>query len=186
MKNIQLCFGLILPLLMAGCAGVTDRQAEAPVYDPYKTAPAARKKPASEKSTPSHAVETSPLKPSAPPTWARPVEPSQTEHLSPVVVALISDAERNSGTGNLDSAVATLERGLRIEPRNATLMYKLAEVRLKQSQPRLAEDLARKAALLAGRDTKLKRDSWLLIARARKMQGDDTGERQAKQKAYGL
>lgn len=106
-------------------------------------------------------------------------------HTSPAVVALMSDADRNSKAGNLDAASATVERALRIEPRNATLVYKLAELRLKQEKPRLAEDLAKKAILLAANDTALKKRSWLLVSEAREMQGNKQGAAEARNKAAG-
>lgn len=105
--------------------------------------------------------------------------------LAPAVVALLSQADKNYKAGKYGLAVATIERALRIEPRNATLVYKLASVRLKQSKPRLAEDLAKKAALLAGNNTLIKRRAWLLIAEARRLQGNRYGAKEAKLKAAG-
>ena len=197
MKFPRLFLICSLPALMAGCAGVTEQQAAIPAIEPVIKAPVpdhkVYKKPEPkpvepvirQKASPPPPAEvvTIPLEPEAPPEWATSVEPSQPARLSPVVVALISDADQNSRSGNLDSAVASLERGLRIEPRNATLIYKLAEVRLKQSKPRLAEDLAKKSALLAGSDRILKRQSWLLIAEARKLQGNFAGAKEAEFKA---
>ncbi|MGR9053524.1 MAG: tetratricopeptide repeat protein [Gammaproteobacteria bacterium] len=175
-------------LFVAGCSSLTGYQPPAPVYEPYpRTSRMQKPEPVVPAPPPRpQAVETTPLEPSAPPAWATKVERYEPERLSPVVVALLSDAEKNTGSGDLDAAVSTLERGLRIEPRNATLVYKLAEVRLKQSQPRLAEDLAKKAALLAGADRVLKKKSWLLVAKARVMQGDNAGAQEAEQKAAGL
>lgn len=132
------------------------------------------------------AAQTFPLEPEPPPAWATPEPTRQAAQLSPVAVAMLTDAERNVGAGHLDSAAAALERGLRIEPRNATLMYKLAEIRLKQAQPTLAEDLAKKSALLAGNDQALKKRCWLLIAEARKQRGDSYGAREAELKAQNL
>lgn len=102
---------------------------------------------------------------------------------SPAVGSLVMAANENSHGGKLDSAVASIERAIRIEPRNATLYYKLAVLRLKQSKPRLAEDLARKAALLAVNDNTLKRHSWLLIANARELQKNVAGAKNAKAEA---
>ncbi len=103
--------------------------------------------------------------------------------LSPAVNALASAANHDSQSGNIEAATATIERAIRIEPRNATLYYKLALLKLKQSKPRLAEDLAKKAALLASTDAELKKHSWLLVARAREMQGDLKGGKAARAKA---
>ena len=103
--------------------------------------------------------------------------------LSPAVLALVSEAEQNSKAGDLDSAVITIERALRIDSRNPTLTYKLAKLRLQQSKPRLAEDLAKKAAFLSANDKTLKRQSWLLISEARRQQKNYYGAKEAKLKA---
>lgn len=113
-----------------------------------------------------------------------PFEPLESfAPLSPAVSALALAANQNSKSGDIESATTTIERAIRIEPRNATLYYKLALLRLKQSKPRLAEDLAKKAALLASNDAQLKKHSWLLVARAREMQGDLKGGKEARTKA---
>jgi hypothetical protein len=127
--------------------------------------------------------------PAAPPEPVAPKEPETLVPLetfppqSPAVGSLVMAANENSQGGNLDSAVSSIERAIRIEPRNATLYYKLAVLRLNQSKPRLAEDLARKAALLAVNDTALKKHSWLLIANARELQNNVAGANKAKAEA---
>jgi len=103
--------------------------------------------------------------------------------LSPAVNALASAANQSSKSGDIEAATTTIERAIRIEPRNATLYYKLAVLRLKQSKPKLAEDLAKKALLLATNDTTLKKHSWLLVARARELLGDSNGSIEAKAQA---
>ena len=122
--------------------------------------------------------------PPPPPPLPPAFEPLETfAPLSPAVSALALAAAQNSQSGNIESATTTIERAIRIEPRNATLYYKLALLKLKQSKPRLAEDLAKKAALLASNDAQLKKHSWLLVARAREMQGDLAGGKEARAKA---
>ena len=101
----------------------------------------------------------------------------------PAVIALLTEADRNRATGDLDAAVVSTERALRIDSRNPTLTYKLAQLRIKQNKPQLAEELAGKAALLAGGDLDLKRKSWLLIAEARRMQQNYQGAKEAKAKS---
>ncbi len=105
---------------------------------------------------------------------------------SPAVLALMGEADKRSREGDLESAVVTIERALRIDSRNPLLTYKLAELRLKQSKPRLAEDLAKKAALLSSNDLALKKSSWLLISEARRRQKNYYGAKQAKIKAESL
>ena len=125
----------------------------------------------------------------APPVPEPPKEPEalvpleNLAPLSPAVGSLVMAANENSQGGNLDSAVASIERAIRIEPRNATLYYKLAVLRLQQSKPRLAEDIARKAALLAVNDNPLKKHSWLLVAKAREQQKNIEGANKAKAEA---
>jgi tetratricopeptide (TPR) repeat protein len=118
------------------------------------------------------------------PTPFQPIEPSASS--SPAVGALMSAANQNSQAGNLDSAIATIERARNIEPKNAGLYYKLALLRLKQSKPKLAEELAKKAAHLAAGDRHLKKHSWLLIAHARELQKDFQGAKAARDKAAGF
>jgi hypothetical protein len=101
----------------------------------------------------------------------------------PAVLALISESDKSRSVGELDAAVIAMERALRIDTRNATLTYKLAQLRIKQNKPQLAEELAGKSALLAGSDLDLKRKSWLLIAEARRMQQNLQGAKEAKHKA---
>ncbi|SJM90574.1 hypothetical protein [Crenothrix polyspora] len=107
-------------------------------------------------------------------------------HLSAPVNALVLAAKQDTDRGNPEAAGVALERAIRIEPRNATLYYKLAVARLNQSQPRLAEDLAKKAALLASEDRELKKHSWLLIAKARELLSNPEGAKAARKKAEGF
>ena len=109
-----------------------------------------------------------------------------TKPMSPAVLALVSEAERSSASGDLESAVVTIERALRIDSRNPTLTYKLAAIRLKQFKPRLAEDLAKKAALLSADDKALKKKSWLLISEARRQQKNYHGAKEARLKADNI
>ncbi len=125
-----------------------------------------------------------PIKPPEPVEVLQPLEPLQSlGTVKPAVGALAMSADQSHSSGNLDAAVATIERAIRIEPRNPALYYKLAELRLKQSKPRLAEDLAKKSALLASNNPALKKQSWLLIGNARVMQKDYAGAKAARAKA---
>jgi hypothetical protein len=129
------------------------------------------------------------IAPVAPPVADAPKQPDELKPLetfapqTPAVGSLVMAANEESQGGNLDSAVSSIERAIRIEPRNAALYYKLAVLRLKQSKPRLAEDLARKAALLAVNDNNLKKHSWLLVANARDLQNNIDGAKKAKAEA---
>ncbi|MEO5343852.1 MAG: tetratricopeptide repeat protein [Gammaproteobacteria bacterium SHHR-1] len=102
---------------------------------------------------------------------------------SGTVLALLRSAETQERAGQLPAAAATLERALRIQPRNAVLWNQLAQVRFKQGQYARANSLAGKSNALAGDDSALRRNNWLLIARVKKAQGDEYGASEAKAKA---
>ena len=96
--------------------------------------------------------------------------PSQVEikpTFSSPVQSLLEESHRLQASGDLAGAVASIERALRIEPRNAYLWNRLAHLRLDQGEGKRAEELAAKSTSLAGSDSKLKADNLSLIARAR-------------------
>jgi len=105
---------------------------------------------------------------------------------SPAVVALLTEADRQARGGDSGNAAATLERALRIEPRNPVLWHQLAAVRMQQGNYTLAESLARKSNVLAGPDKALQARNWYLIADARRARGDVTGAQAARQRADSL
>lgn len=129
-----------------------------------------------------HSMEQHEATPEAPPQSAPPEAAAQ----SPAVVALLDNADRQAGSGNLDSAAAALERALRIEPRNARLWQRLADIRLRQKQPDQAESLALKSNTLAVGDNATQAGNWRIIAKARRMHGDNDGAREAESRAESL
>ncbi len=107
---------------------------------------------------------------------ARPAAP-------PAVLALMKEADINAASGSYDNAASSLERAIRIQPRSALLWQKLAEVRLQQHQPGLAEDLAKKSNVLAKGNKDLIHKNWVIIADARRQKGDAEGAADAEAKA---
>ena len=102
------------------------------------------------------------------------------------VMELVGEAETQSKTGNFSGAAATLERALRIEPRNPHLWNRLAHIRLQQERFEMAADLAAKSSALAGDNPGLKRDNWLIIAHARRAAGNTAGAAAAEREAKAL
>ncbi len=102
------------------------------------------------------------------------------------VMELVEEADTQSKAGNFAGAAATLERALRIEPRNPHLWNRLAHVRLQQERFEMAADLAAKSSALAGDNPGLKRDNWLIIAHARRSAGDTAGAAAAVREAKAL
>jgi tetratricopeptide (TPR) repeat protein len=106
-------------------------------------------------------------------------EPSPIMSGNKAVIALLDRARLDSGAGRHDAAGASLERGLRIEPRNAWLWNELAQLRLAQGQYAQAIALARKSNSFAGGERRLQALNWRVIGNARVAQGDSAGAEEA-------
>ncbi len=102
---------------------------------------------------------------------------------SPVLVSLLTQSRQAAGRGELARAAELIERGLRIEPDNARLWSRLAQIRLEQGRFSQAESLARKSNRFAQGRADLLEANWRLIARARSQRGDEAGAEQARQTA---
>ena len=102
----------------------------------------------------------------------------------PAVVALEKDIETEFRARHYGDAAAQIDRALRIQPKNAELWHVLAEIRLRQNQPALAEDLAKKSNSLAKSNDELVKSNWRIIADARRQQGDGAGAQDALEKAW--
>ena len=115
----------------------------------------------------------------------QPAQPAVTTS-SPAVVALLGQAENQANNGDLGAAAASLERAIRIEPRNPLLWYHLATVRLAQQEAAQAEQLAVKSNSLAAGNRVQQSRNWRLIARARRALGDAAGAGAAERRAREL
>ena len=106
-----------------------------------------------------------------------PAPAARTENVA--IAGLMDTARADTAAGRLANAAATLERALRIEPRNPRLWQELARVRLKQGQYAQAESVAARSNSWAGSDNALRAENWRLIAEARTARGDAEGARTA-------
>lgn len=167
-----------------GCSSFSGKQKPAPVYGQIDSAQKLSGQ-AKVDSVTTRPVTTAQVKVDHKPVILKQEEinvapPTQS---AGVVVALLEQADASYEQGNINDSVATIERALRIEPRNAMLLHKLATLRFQQGQPDLAENLAKKSALLAEGNAKLKKQNWLLIAEVRRQLGDSKGAASADKKA---
>ena len=95
------------------------------------------------------------------------VEPlSSAPEMSAVARRLLVSSETQSNAGDWDSAANSLERALRLEPRNALLWNKLASVRYQQQDWQQAVQLAAKSNTLSGQNVGLRRQNWNMMANA--------------------
>ena len=100
------------------------------------------------------------------------VIPDRTPDPSAPTLALLRQSQRSADDGDLDSAIAYVERAIRLDSRNPELWLRLARLQLAAKRPGTAEQLAHKAIALAEEDAQ-ERQAWLLVADAREAQGDD-------------
>lgn len=110
---------------------------------------------------------------------------AETKHVSqsPAVVALLNSAKNQSKVGDHDRAVATLERAVKIEPKNALIWHRLAKIYFRQKMYREAINFATRSNALAGVNRLLIGDNWLVIADACAALGDQLGAKSAKTRA---
>ena len=99
------------------------------------------------------------------------------------VASLVASARADAAAGRLVQAASSLERALRIEPRNPHLWQELARVRLKQGDYAQVESVAARSNSWAGGDSRLRAENWRLIAQAREARGDAAGARAALEAA---
>lgn len=90
---------------------------------------------------------------------------------NPAIIALLDRARHDAAAGQREAAGGSLERALRIEPRNAWLWHELAQLRLAQGQYAQAIAMARKSTSFAGGDRRLQAMNWRVIGNARVAQG---------------
>lgn len=91
---------------------------------------------------------------------------------SPVVASLVTAADTEQQAGNWEAAASSLERALRIEPRNAKLWSQLAEVRFEQQDWQQAVQMAAKSNTLLSGNQQLRRRNWFLMVNAYQSMGD--------------
>ena len=122
------------------------------------------------------APQPAPVESAPPAVAAPPVEqpapvpspaPSSTAKESVAIAGLMDSARTDAGAGRLAEAAATLERALRIEPRNPRLWQELARVRLQQGDFAQAESTAQRSNSWAGSDSALRAENARIIEQAR-------------------
>lgn len=138
------------------------------------------------KSQPAATPQPTPAPPRKPaPPAPAPLPPSKvsTPNLPPAAGALASQAEKQRQSGDYAGAAATLERSLRIAPREAYLWNRLARLRMEQGQSAQAGNLAARSNDLAGNKGDVKKDNWRVIAESKRRSGDVAGAGEAEKRA---
>lgn len=101
----------------------------------------------------------------------------------PAVTSLHQQAMRNADNGDHASAIALLERALRIEPRNAFVWTGLAEQHQAAGNHAQAENTASRANGFARSNPYLETRNWRVIAAARRDSGNSSGAELARERS---
>src|SRR3712207_107320 len=110
-----------------------------------------------------------------------PTQPSWPGSNTKAVHSLVEVARSDAAAGRLANAAASMERAIRLDPRNASLWQELARVRLKQGEYVQAEHVALRSNALTRGDGTLRTENWNIIAEARSARGDAEGARSARE-----
>lgn len=105
--------------------------------------------------------------PTLPPPPPEPIPPPAPPPSSGATAALLEQSRQQAAAGNYPLATSSLERALRINPRDAELWLELGRLKLQQGDLAQAENMGRRALSLAGTDATLRRQSEELISAAR-------------------
>lgn len=130
--------------------------------------------------------EPSPLPDTRPPLNPNLPKSIETSGAAAPVISLVKAARASLKQGRTDQAGASLERALRIEPRNAWVWQALAALHIVTQQAEQAESEAKKSTSLGKRNPYLDTENWRLIAEARKLRGDAAGANAALDKREEL
>lgn len=90
----------------------------------------------------------------------------------PVVLAFLEQAESQAASGNSQQAIASLERGIRVKPKDPWLWHQLGVLKLRTQQWLDAISIAEKSNSLAGKNRQLTIGNWQLIAEAHEALGN--------------
>lgn len=114
----------------------------------------------------------------------RPKVPPAT--LSPASKALVTQAQAQRSKGDLPGAAISLERALRIEPRNPLVWIEMGRLRMDQRNYTQAESMGRKALSVAIGDERSQSQAWLLIADALRARDRNTEAEEALERSREL
>ncbi len=105
------------------------------------------------------------------------------------VKSLLDDAKTYYETKQYEQAAASLERAIRIKPRNPIIWHDLAGVRLAQEDWKRAANLAQKSNALAGKNKihkKIRIRNWVVITLACEGMGNAKCANEARNRAQTL
>lgn len=111
----------------------------------------------------------------------RPIDqPKEQVDMPLAALSLLKQADQLRGAGDFSGASSRLERAKRIVPNEPEIYFQLSSLRLDQGSLEDAVNIATQGLVLAGEDRAMKRDLYILIARAHDALGDQDGATKAR------
>jgi tetratricopeptide (TPR) repeat protein len=98
----------------------------------------------------------------------------------------VSQAQAQRKKGDLPGATVSLERALRIEPRNPLLWLEMGRLRMDQRNYPQAENMARKALSMSVGDDSTQSAAWRLIADSLRARDRNPEAEEALERARAL
>ena len=167
-QNVLPGTGALLLAMLAACAG------PAPVR-PEPAAPAAPE----TKETPAE-VQKQVREPARRDSAGVQVYPLQ----NPAVKALLADATKAEEQGDYDAAAGSLERAMRIQPKDPEVLQAMAEIQLHKQDYQQALSFATRSYDDGARVGEICSRNWRTISVARGHLGDKSGASSAEQRAH--
>lgn len=155
---------LLVAMLCIAAAGCT-----APVYEPAPAPPVPRTATNAPPPAPgTGGVPQTPAPEPAPAPPPEPIPPPPPPASSGATAALLQQSRQQSAAGDYAMATSSLERALRINPRDADLWVELGRLKLRQGDYAQAESMGRRGLVVAGNDAARRARCEDLIAAARR------------------
>lgn len=178
---------VVLALVVAGCQtsqgrheGTWPPESNQPIAKPMPgSAPSGVPTPIAPPNAPSDNSFAPP--PPPPPEKVLPNYPKSADEISgAAVLSLMRSAQAARAAGQYGQASGSLERALRIEPRNYFVWSTLADTYLRQKSYDQAVSVAQKSNSLGRGNVYVEQENWRVIRDARTASGDTAGAAEAQ------
>jgi tetratricopeptide (TPR) repeat protein len=160
---------LLSLLLLAACAGKT----------PPSPPPGATQSPATQSPDEDRTVQDRVREPAQQQRGGVQVFPLQ----NPAVKELLKQAEQSENVGDYDSAAVSIERALRIQPRDPELLQRMAEIQLQKKDYQQALNFASRSYDSGPRVGELCNRNWRTMMVAQQALGDNRSANMAEARA---
>ncbi|MBS0366650.1 MAG: hypothetical protein JSR67_12595 [Proteobacteria bacterium] len=181
-RNRPVLKGRMAPLMALALLGASCSMMRSP-GGPQESAPRRSESPGPAATQPAAPAIPAPV---PPPPGEQPAPPPVRQYrLGNAAAALVAQARRQSGSGDVAGAAITLERAQRIEPDNPLVWIELGRLNMGEDNAGQAGAMGHKALSLATGDPATQALAWRLIADSLKARGRNQEAAEALRRAGG-